>query len=135
MNGLQTYAASNGDRFPSGEEGANSLRALFPSYVSAPTLAGLSGDVVKTRRALENGAPFDQFTSWHYIPGQKAGGKSLVIWDKTELCGSGGLRVSERGRFVGFSDGTWQRIPIHQWQEFIAEAQVHDGQIEDNRER
>ena len=102
----------------------NSLRALYPSYTSYHILAGLSGNVAEVERALRMGADFAQFSSWRYVPGLATNGRKVIIYDVTENCGGGGRRMIAKGRFVGYTDGTLERVPIADWSAFVRQLEL-----------
>gem|GEM_PF-4318019 len=110
---LSTFANVHQGQYP------RSLSELYPSYTSYRVLAGLSGDIEATRRALELGQSIEFTSSWRYPDGIPNGGVRLLVYDVTTISGPGGVRRFDAGRWVGFSDGSVRRIPLTQWDSFL----------------
>ena len=109
MSALRTYAKDHKGEYP------RDLVELYPSYVNYRTLAGLSGNVAETKKALEERKPIKEITSWRYRPGMKKDADQLIVYDTTTKSDAGGKRLFSAGRYVGFGDGTVKRVPIPEW--------------------
>lgn len=120
MSALMVYAENHKGEYP------NDLADLYPSYANYGVLAGLSGNVSKSKELLEGKKSINAVTSWRYMPGLKRDGQRLLIYDVTTSSDGGGKRLFTAGRYVGLSDGTVKRVPIAQWDSFLKQHTPDD---------
>lgn len=139
---LRHYAIDHGGWFPTNSEAPlHALQAIYPSYIEQPGyLAGLSGDVQETTKALKTGRSLNpMISSWVYWPGFKeddcsdarvevSGGDRMadpasdsklvaIIWERSTGILSNGKRGD--GHAVGFSDGSCKQISEVDWPAFL----------------
>jgi hypothetical protein len=120
MSALRTYAEDHNGEFP------HDLAELYPNYTNYQILAGLSGNVTETKKALEERKPIKDLTSWRYRPGMKKDADQLIVYDMTTKSDAGGKRLFSAGRYAGFSDGTVKRVPIPEWDAFLKQQKWDD---------
>lgn len=122
MSALSIYAVNNDETFPDGSSrDVNCLASLVPTYTHAAVLAGLSGDRDAVTRAVKEGQSFAHLTSLVYYPGFRRDTTPavMILWDRSTNANSGAGRTSTFGHWVWFSDGTWKRVQLSEWEPFF----------------
>lgn len=131
---LYTYGHDHSGRLPAGGGSPlSSLQLVYPEYVPyAGHLAGLSGDVAGTVRALEAGQRLsDSLSSWVYQEGFRIDDDPpvAVLWDRKDGISGNASRMEPGSRIVGFSDGSMRYVSAKDWQQFEQEQSALRAQV------
>lgn len=123
VNCLRVYAHDHGNSFPDADgDPYRSLELLYPDYISADLLAGLSGDRDKATFALTHGGHLSpENCSLIYVPGMLDTDDEniAIVWEiRTGITFNG---QAWPGRAVGIINGQVHQIPDDKWDEFIAQ--------------
>jgi hypothetical protein len=125
---LQDYAAVHQGWFPQSDKGpAAALQKLYPEYVSATVLAGVTGDRKDIGDALQNGMPLtDDLTSWVYIQGLTTNDphELAIVWERTNGYFANGYKDPSGGRAVLFLDGDTRQVSPSDWPAFLKNQEL-----------
>jgi hypothetical protein len=123
---LRSFAVSNDGEFPTGKATSlECLALLYPDYLDADFLSGLSGDRKQAKSALTSaGRLNDKLSSWVYWPGFRIDDdpKLAIIWEKRSGLGFNGKRSA--GHCVGFVNNEMRQIPDDKWDAFILAQEI-----------
>lgn len=135
---LWLYSDRNEGWYPN--DGTNSLDALarlYPIYLDAAKLAGLSGDTEAVKsRLLQGKAINESISSWIYWPGFRNDDPSelAIIWDRTVGVSGIGTRSRPVGHIVGFANGKYDTVIVEKWNDFLEQQQTLRSNILSNRQ-
>lgn len=126
LDALGSYANDNGGQFPNiGQDGYRSLQRLYPRYIQAEYLAGLSGSQIAVQKLLNSGGNLDQSNcSWVYLPGfcNSNSADLAIVWERESGIGFNGRAVP--GRAVGLLGGRVVQIPDKDWPQFTRQQAI-----------
>jgi hypothetical protein len=128
MMELRYYADANDGWFPRGSSnGVDCLRLMYPRYLGANSLAGISGDQQKVKEYLETGRPLDESVcSWVYWPGFRTDDppELAIIWERAGGVSGIGRRKPPGTHAVGFVTGEYEHFTADQWPTFLKEQAI-----------
>jgi hypothetical protein len=120
--GLVKYAYDHDGWFPSeGDDAFRSLTNLFPHYVYAEMLAGLSGNTRETENRVARGLGLTSAeSSWVYQTGLRMHDSEEIalLWDRRGGIRGNGLRMRAGDHVVAFVSGEIMLIPREEWNTF-----------------
>lgn len=123
VDALRAYADAHDGQFPNVEgDPYASLGALYPRYIGANYLAGLSGPRKQTVKALEEGKQLSEtLCSWVYHPGLKVTDDPdiAIIWEREFGLAFNGKAID--GRAVGYVGRPFEQISREDWEAFEEE--------------
>jgi hypothetical protein len=126
--GLRNYADVHDGFFPDSDRGAlDALQKLYPQYVDAYLLAGITGDPNATETAIKLGKPLNKaMTSWVYFPGinQNDSADLAILYESRKGILPNGRRSSTLGHVVLFNSyPSIRAIPDSEWDKFLLEQE------------
>lgn len=133
---LRLYSDGNEGWYPNGTNSWDALAILYPIYLDAAKLAGLSGDTEAVKSRLLQGKAIDEsISSWIYWPGFRNDDppELAIIWDRTVGVSGIGVRSKPDGHIVGFADGRYDTLLVEKWSDFLEHQQILRSNILSSR--
>ena len=137
ISALALYSERNEGWYPNG--GTNYLEALaklYPIYLDAAKLAGLSGDTETIKNRIQQGRTIEEsISSWMYWPGFRNDDppELAILWDRTVGVSGIGTRSKPDSHVVGFADGRSDTVIVEKWSDFLERQQILRSNILSNR--
>lgn len=128
MSALRLYSNRNEGWYPN--DGTNSLDALarlYPVYLDAAKLAGLSGDTEAIKSRLLQGKAIDEsISSWIYWPGFRNDDppELAIIWERAAGVSGIGTRSTPGSHIVGFANAIYDEVSETEWNAFLQKQQI-----------